>query len=163
MAAGLGMAPRPGRAGGSYLFLVVCSSVLRELRPFLGKNAEIRVRRARQLTLVPYFTAGILSCAAGALNPVGPLLILVSAAARHLVGIPGWPGCRTCSWSAHSQHAIADARNRTLLGMGDRRRDPGAPIYRGTRTWSEVSFSLASKRKGSSINGKENRRVSQPQ
>lgn len=65
------------------LFVPLC---LRELRPFLGRDAEIRVRRARQLTLIPYITAGILSCIAGTLNPVGPLLILVSAAAASFGG-----------------------------------------------------------------------------
>jgi hypothetical protein len=69
-----------------FLFVPLC---LRELRPFLGKDAKIRVRRARQLTLVPYFTAGILSCAAGALNPVGPLLILISAGAASFGGHSG--------------------------------------------------------------------------
>ena len=64
----------------TYFFLFVPLS-LRELRPFLGRDAKIRVRRARQLTLVPYLTGGVLSCAAGVLNPVGPLLILISAAA----------------------------------------------------------------------------------
>lgn len=68
------------------LFVPLC---LRELRPFLRKDAVIRVRRARELTLVPYLTAGILSCAAGALNPVGPLLILVSAAASSFGGHSG--------------------------------------------------------------------------
>lgn len=68
------------------LFVPLC---LRELRPFLGKDAEIRVRRARQLTLVPYLTAGVLSCAAGALNPVGPVLILISAAASSFGGHSG--------------------------------------------------------------------------
>jgi hypothetical protein len=69
----------------TYFILFVPFSV-RELRPFLGKDGNIRPRRARQLTLVPYLTAGILSCAAGALNPVGPLLILVSAAAASFGG-----------------------------------------------------------------------------
>ena len=72
----------------TYFFLFVPLS-LRELRPFLGKNAKIRVRRARQLTLVPYLTGGVLSCAAGALNPVGPLLILISAAAASFGGNSG--------------------------------------------------------------------------
>jgi hypothetical protein len=47
------------------------------------------VPRARQLTLVPYLTAGVLSCAAGALNPVGPLLILISAGAASFGGNSG--------------------------------------------------------------------------
>jgi hypothetical protein len=68
------------------LFVPLC---LRELRPFLGRDSQIRVRRARQLTLMPYVTSGILSCAAGALNPVGPLLILLSAAAASFGGHSG--------------------------------------------------------------------------
>ncbi len=72
----------------TYFFLFVPLS-LRELRPFLGTDAKIRVRRARQLTLVPYLTGGVLSCAAGALNPVGPLLILISAAAASFGGNSG--------------------------------------------------------------------------
>jgi hypothetical protein len=67
-----------------FLFFVPLS--LRELLPFLGKDAKIRVRRARQLTLVPYLTAGVLSCVAGALNPVGPLLLLISASAASFGG-----------------------------------------------------------------------------
>lgn len=62
---------------------------LRELGPFLGTQAEDRWRRARRLALVPYLTAGILSCIAGALNPVGPLLILLSAAAASFGGKSG--------------------------------------------------------------------------
>jgi hypothetical protein len=69
----------------TYFILFVPFS-LRELRPFLGKDSRIRVRRARQLTLVPYLTGGVLSCVAGALNPVGPLLILISAAAASFGG-----------------------------------------------------------------------------
>jgi hypothetical protein len=72
----------------SYFFLFVPLS-LRELRPFLGKDTSTRVWRARHLTLVPYLTAGILSCVAGALNPVGPLLILISAAAASFGGHSG--------------------------------------------------------------------------
>jgi len=68
------------------LFVPLC---LQELRPFLGRHTEIRVRRARQLTLVPYLTGGILSCVAGALNPVGPVLILLSAAAASFGGDSG--------------------------------------------------------------------------
>jgi hypothetical protein len=75
--------------GAVTYFILFVPLSLRELRPFLGKDAKIRVRRARQLTLVPYFTAGLLSCAAGALNPVGPLLILISAAAASFGGHSG--------------------------------------------------------------------------
>jgi hypothetical protein len=56
-----------------FLFLPVC---LRELLPFVGTKAEVRVRRARQFTLAPYLTCGILSCVAGTLNPVAVPKIL---------------------------------------------------------------------------------------
>jgi hypothetical protein len=72
----------------AYFFVFVPLS-LRELRPFLGKDAKIRVRRARRLAVTPYLTAGILACVAGALNPVGPLLILISAAAASFGGNSG--------------------------------------------------------------------------
>jgi len=72
--------------GAVTYFLVFVPLCLRELRPFLGRDVKIRVRRARQFMLTPYLTAGILSCVAGALNPVGPLLILVSAAAASFGG-----------------------------------------------------------------------------
>jgi hypothetical protein len=72
----------------AYFFLFVPLS-LRELRPFLGKDAKIRVRRARQFTVTPYLTAGVLACVAGALNPVRPLLILISAAAASFGGNSG--------------------------------------------------------------------------
>jgi hypothetical protein len=39
--------------------------------------------------LVPYLTAGVLACVAGALNPLGPLLILISAAAASFGGNSG--------------------------------------------------------------------------
>ena len=68
------------------LFVPLC---LRELRPFLGADAEIRVRRARRLAVTPYLTGGMLACIAGVLNPVGPFLILVSAAAASFGGQSG--------------------------------------------------------------------------
>ena len=84
----------------TYFFLFVPLS-LRELRPFLGKDAKIRVQRARQLTLVPYLTGGVLSCAAGALNPVGPLLILISAAAASFGGNSGLAWMWSLLYDAH--------------------------------------------------------------
>ncbi len=72
----------------AYFFLFVPLSLL-EVRPFLGGDAGTRVRRARRLMLTPYLTSGILSCVAGALNPVGALLILVSAAAASFGGKSG--------------------------------------------------------------------------
>ena len=89
MAASLGVARGPSCAGDRYLFLFVCASVLARAAAVLRRDAKIRVRRARQLTLAPYLTAGVLACVAGALNPLGPLLILISAAAASFGGNSG--------------------------------------------------------------------------
>lgn len=75
--------------GAITYFLLFVPLCLRELRPFLGKDPRARVQRARRLALVPYLTSGMLSCVAGALNPVGPLLILLSAAAASFGGKSG--------------------------------------------------------------------------
>jgi hypothetical protein len=75
--------------GAATYFLLFVPLCLRELLPFLGRNGEISVRRVGRLMLASYLTEGILSCIAGALNPVGPLLILVSAAAASFGGKSG--------------------------------------------------------------------------
>ncbi|MGC1998760.1 MAG: hypothetical protein WA658_02825, partial [Candidatus Acidiferrales bacterium] len=76
----------------SYSYFVWLS--LLELRPFLGPEGEMRLRRARRLTQIPYFTDGILSCIAGLFNPVGMLLVAISAAAASFGGASGlaWMG-----------------------------------------------------------------------
>lgn len=71
----------------SYLFFMWVA--LREMRPFLGREYAGRVQRARRLTLIPYLTDGILSCLAGLFNPVGMILIAVSAAASSFGGASG--------------------------------------------------------------------------
>lgn len=75
--------------GAVTYFLLFVPLCLRELGPFLGRDPMARVRIARRILLVSYFTAGILSCIAGALNPVGPILILISAAAASFGGKSG--------------------------------------------------------------------------
>jgi hypothetical protein len=62
---------------------------LRELRPFLGNEKEQRYQRAVRLSAIPYFAGGILMCIAGALNPKGAILILISAAASTFGGTSG--------------------------------------------------------------------------
>jgi hypothetical protein len=75
--------------GAVTYFLLFVPLCLRELRPFLGKDSVVRVQRARRMTVLPYLTTGILACVAGALNPVSPLLILLSAAAASFGGKSG--------------------------------------------------------------------------
>jgi hypothetical protein len=70
-------------AAVSFWALVV---IVRELERFLGRDLAEREQRAWRLTLVPYFSGGILACVAGALNPVGWQLVLISAAASTLGG-----------------------------------------------------------------------------
>lgn len=72
---------------GSYLLFVWI--VLLEMRPFLGQSEPERLQRAKKLTLVPYFTGGILSCVAGLFNPVGMILVAISAAAASFGGTSG--------------------------------------------------------------------------
>jgi hypothetical protein len=72
---------------GSYLIFVWIA--LLEMRPFLGQAEPERLQRAKKLTLVPYFTGGILSCVAGLLNPVGMILVAISAAAASFGGTSG--------------------------------------------------------------------------
>ncbi|MFY9528177.1 MAG: hypothetical protein WBC04_24230 [Candidatus Acidiferrales bacterium] len=77
------------------VILAVCSYLLfvwialLEMRPFLGHKDPERLRCAKKLTLVPYFTGGILSCVAGMFNPVGLILVAVSAAAASFGGTSG--------------------------------------------------------------------------
>ena len=74
----------------SYYAFVLLS--LRELRPFVA-GPEWDLRRGKKLTLLPYFTGGVLSCVAGAFNPVGMTLVAISAAAASFGGTSGWRGC----------------------------------------------------------------------
>jgi hypothetical protein len=61
----------------------------RELRPLIGSDEAQRYRRAWRLSAIPYFCGGILMCIAGALNPVGLILVLISAAASTFGGTSG--------------------------------------------------------------------------
>ena len=69
--------------GAAYWGTVVLS--LRELQPFLGAGRG-QWRRAVPLTVIPYLAGGILYVAAGIPNPVGWLLVLISAAAASFGG-----------------------------------------------------------------------------
>jgi hypothetical protein len=72
---------------GSYgLFMWIS---LLEMRPFLPKTGPERWKRARKLSLVSYFTDGILACIAGLFNPVGMILVAISAAAASFGGASG--------------------------------------------------------------------------
>jgi hypothetical protein len=74
--------------GAASYMLAACISLL-EMRPLIGSDKEQRYRCAVRLAWIPYFAGGILMCIAGALNPVGMTLILISAAASTFGGSSG--------------------------------------------------------------------------
>ena len=129
----------------AYFFSFVPLS-LRELRPFLGKDAEDPVGPARQLAVTPYLTAGVLAYVAGALNPVRPLLILISAAAASFGGNSGLAWMCNLLYGPRipsSEFRIPEIQRSP--GMDHRRGGPGDRVYRGTGTLREVSVALASR------------------
>jgi hypothetical protein len=72
---------------GSYgLFMWVA---LLEMRPFLPRTGPERWKCAKKLSVLPYFADGILSCVAGLFNPVGMILVAISAAAASFGGASG--------------------------------------------------------------------------
>jgi hypothetical protein len=66
---------------GSVLYLLSVFLTLRELTFFLGSTSPERERRALTLTVFPYLIGGLLSCFAGLFNPVGMILVAISAGA----------------------------------------------------------------------------------
>jgi len=76
----------------SYLYFVRVSLV--ELQPLLSPDQTTRLSRARRLLLIPYFTHGVLMTIAGLFNPVGMILVVISAMAASFGGCSGmlWMG-----------------------------------------------------------------------
>ena len=74
---------------GAAAYMLVGWFSLLELRPLIGSDKEQRLVRAVRLTKMPYFAGGILACIAGALNPDGFLLVVLSAAASTFGGTSG--------------------------------------------------------------------------
>jgi hypothetical protein len=74
---------------GAAAYMLVGRFSLLELRPLIGSDKEQRLVRAVRLTKMPYFAGGILACIAGALNPDGFLLVVLSAAASTFGGTSG--------------------------------------------------------------------------
>ena len=74
---------------GAATYLLAARINLLELRPLIGSDREQRYRLAVRLSAIPYFSGGFLMCIAGALNPKGMILILISAAASTFGGTSG--------------------------------------------------------------------------
>jgi hypothetical protein len=71
-------------------YLVFVRFALLELRPLIGIDPTERRLRATRLTVFPYLAGGTLSCIAGLLNPVGMVLVAISAAAASFGGTSGF-------------------------------------------------------------------------
>lgn len=71
---------------GVALSFATLFSAVRGLDPFLGRESPLRKRRGFALTLTPYLVGGVVHTLAGTLNPVSPVLILISAAAGSFGG-----------------------------------------------------------------------------
>jgi len=72
--------------GGWLYFVVAPRLFMPEFEPFLGRERPAREARARTLTLLPYVVGGATYVLAGALNPHGWRLVLISAAAASFGG-----------------------------------------------------------------------------
>jgi hypothetical protein len=80
---------RPGLALlGAVLYYVLARLSCGWLQPLVG-NDELMMRRAKRLTIPPYIAGGLLYCISGLFNPVGPILIAISAAAASFGGASG--------------------------------------------------------------------------
>lgn len=87
---GAGGLARAGMAiGGMAVYLAIVCLAARWLGPFLPADRAAAERAARPLTLFPWIVGGLLSCVAGALNPVGLVLVAISAAAASFGGTSG--------------------------------------------------------------------------
>lgn len=73
---------------GFAAYFLLARVLAQALRSFVG-NDEQSVRRARLLAMTAYFTGGLLYCVSGLFNPLGPVLIAISAAAASFGGASG--------------------------------------------------------------------------
>jgi hypothetical protein len=83
---------------GAYLYIDVAGRILMPgLNAYLGKDPVERAARAKSVALVPYLAGGTLFVAAGLLNPLGFVLLLMSAVAASFGGtswLAWYPGGR---------------------------------------------------------------------
>lgn len=79
--------------GGFALYWIATQRAFVALARFIGGCPADRVKDGRHIALLSYASGAVLYCLAGALNPSGPRLLLISAAAASLGGTSGlWWG-----------------------------------------------------------------------
>ena len=108
---------------GVVLYGAVAYVAVRELQPFLSRDASERRSRATKLTLIPYLAGGLAFCAAGLFNPVGMKLVVISAAAASFGGTSGlawltWWATGTASEGQTPEPPVALGRNWWWLVLG---------------------------------------------
>ena len=74
---------------GATVYLLLVWFSLTQIKPFTGMEQPDRWQRARKLTLIPYMVGGALYTIAGVFNPVGMVLVAISAAAASFGGTSG--------------------------------------------------------------------------
>ena len=74
---------------GVILYICVAYVAVHEFEFLQSRTLSERRRRAWTLNLVPYLSGGVAFCISGLFNPVGPELILISAAAASFGGASG--------------------------------------------------------------------------
>jgi hypothetical protein len=83
----------PLAAVGFLLYWITAQRAFAALGRFIGGRPSDRFTSAKRMTVLSYVSGGVLYCLAGALNPDGPRLLLISAAAASLGGTSGlWWG-----------------------------------------------------------------------
>jgi hypothetical protein len=88
------------------------------LRALVGSDGT-SVSRGRQLTIPAYFAGGLLYCVSGLFNPVGPILIAISAAAASFGGASGlvWLSALLRHFDGPAEAADLD-RSRAWVAVG---------------------------------------------
>jgi len=83
----------PLAAGGFALYWLAAQRAFAALGRFIGGRPSVRFIVGKRMAVLSYVSGGILYCLAGALNPGGPRLLLISAAAASVGGTSGlWWG-----------------------------------------------------------------------
>lgn len=73
---------------GGALYFLLARQAAQRLHSLAGSDA-LTMRRGKRLTVPAYLAGGLLYCLAGLFNPVGPVLIAISAAASSFGGASG--------------------------------------------------------------------------
>jgi len=93
---------------GAVSYALAVWLALLELRLFLGES-DWRRGGAKDLTLIPYITGGVLYTVAGMFNPVGMILVGLSAAAASFGGTSGMAWMTQCLGSELAPRIFSQA------------------------------------------------------